>query len=206
MKNTLLLRIGIALGALSATHSATAQMVGGNFVIDPYAGFPNIGKVDLKERIDIDAVDLSMSGVIPLGLRAEYVFLGKFGLGLDFVYDSFRGEVLRNQTDVMQVVSTFVDEYDVSRIRAMLRFNWHIVRISRLDLYIGLGAGVNLPQLKSVSNDPNFSEIDLKKLVDRSASVRFAAGARVYVTKRIGISVEAGWTGPPITTGLSFKF
>lgn len=199
--------LGVGLvGLLSVTQPTMAQLSKGDVIIDPYVGFPNLGKSILRSVFSNEE-GVRVSGFPPSGLRAEYMLSEKFGMGLDFIYNSV--EVGWSSDGEADTLGSAITKYDntinTQRIRLMLRFNWHFVRSESVDAYFGLGIGYSNRTIKSKSDDPIFdSEQRIQSPIPVAA--RLAIGARFYFTDNIGLNLEAGLGGPIFSTGLSFRF
>lgn len=182
----------------------------GNFIIDPYYGFPNLGKSitnQLSEGVD----DVKITGYGPAGIRLGYMMADQFEVGIDAIFNGFSvsGRVqdsTYNSTTNTYDYSTVDSKATMQRIRIQARFNYHFdVSSPNLDAYIGFGAGTNNRVYKYFENG--------QEVEDGSASItlipvsfRVAGGMRYYFTDNIGFNVELGLGGPVVSGGLSVKF
>ena len=134
MKKIILLSFGISLFVFSGIHNIKAQAVEkGTIIIDPYYGFPNLGKSFAE---GLSSSDVTVKGVGPAGMRVEYLLADRFGVGVDFIYNSFTG----TYTDTSNG-TTYDYEAKMARTRVHVRFNYHLKASSEnLDLYFGMGA------------------------------------------------------------------
>ena len=165
----------------------------GNVIIDPYYGFPNWGKA-FSDLIVDPGGDVKTTGLGPLGGRVEDMLGDKFGLGVDFIYNTYS-----------YTYSTFgiVEDYQMSRTRVHLRFNIHFGDNENLDTYFGVGAGLNSRKLTWTYGTTDLSIGEAALL---PVSMRFALGMRYYFHENIGFNVEIGLGGPTISLGPSIKF
>jgi hypothetical protein len=199
MKKITLLICGISLFSFAGVNSVHAQAVEqGTVIIDPYYGFPNLGKSFAE---DISSSDVTVTGVGPAGMRVEYLIADRFGIGVDFIYNSFTGTYSDTSNG-----SVYDYEATMARTRVHLRFNYHLKASSEdLDLYIGMGAGTNGRTWSYTTNDPAGSDENTSGTL-LPFSARLAFGMRYYFTDNIGINSEIAIGGPLMSAGLSIKF
>jgi opacity protein-like surface antigen len=201
-----LLFVGVFAASIVANTKVNAQAVEqGNIIIDPYYGGPNFGKA-FAEGIGGTSTDLKVKGLGPLGLRAEYMVADKFGVGFDFIYNSFS---LNTTADSLNNDGTVFQTYDVkanlSRVRLQARFNYHFIENDNVDAYFGVGAGTNFRKYTLTTDYPNYEdESETGTLLP--FSLRLAVGTRYYFTENIGINAEIGIGGPVLSGGISIKF
>jgi len=203
MKKITLLFCGVALFAFTGIHQVKAQAVQqGTIIIDPYYGFPNFGK-SLLTAVDQDADGFKVTGIGPAGLRVEYLLADRFGIGVDFIYNTFGWSF----TDIDSTgANNYNYETKMTRTRIHMRFNYHLMASSEdLDLYVGLGAGTNNRKWTFETNDPAGSdESAIGTLIP--FSMRVAFGVRYYFTENIGLNSEIAIGGPLMSLGVSIKF
>lgn len=200
----------LALGFVMSINAVDAQAVAkGNVIIDPYYGAPNFGK-KIATGLTTDNQNLKsagVSGVGPMGLRAEYMLADKFGLGVDVIYNSASIELtydsLNNDGSLYR---RYTGTGTMSRLRVQARFNYHFVSTDDLDAYVGVGAGSNTRYWSSKSDDPAYTFNNTRKGVLLPVSMRVAVGMRYYFIPNLGINAEIGLGGPVISAGLSLKF
>lgn len=182
----------------------------GSIIVDPYYGFPNLGKSTLSQ-ISEHITGLSTKGIGPVGLRAEYFVSDK--IGVDFIYNSNRLKYEKSDTSTVynsqtqgydQVVTYKSIERLMQRFRFQARINYHFIDCSNenLDPYVGFAVGTNR-KIKDYS-------IDGVRQSNESAftipfSLRVCTGLRYYFTPLIGANVELGLGGPLISAGVSIK-
>ena len=176
----------------------------GTFIFDPYYGFPNFGKVFVND-IDNASSDVSTIGIGPMGIRAEYMLADKFGVGIDFIYNSINGTY---QIDSLNFDGSIFQSYDtklaMQRYRVQVRMNYHFVTNDRLDAYVGFGVGTNTRRFVYSTDKPNAEEYSSSgSLIPVSA--RIALGMRYYFHNNIGINSELGIGGPMLSVGVSVR-
>ncbi len=192
-------------GLISVLNSkVNAQAVEqGNIIIDPYYGGPNFGK---SLSSGIDGADFKVKGVGPMGLRAEYMVADKFGIGVDFIYNTLSAT---GNADSLNMDGSLYKTYEVkakmSRIRIQARFNYHFVENDNVDAYFGVGAGTNLRNYSVTTDYPNYDDESANATL-LPVSLRLAVGTRYYFTENIGINAEIGLGGPVVSAGISLKF
>ncbi len=199
-------KIAVLIGMFALTFGfrANAQAVSeGNFIIDPYYGFPNLA----ASFIDVsDIEDVNKVGIGPAGLRAEFMLADKFGLGIDLIYNSLN---VNGQIDSLNPDGSVYESYDskifMRRFRPQVRMNYHFVATNELDVYTGVGVGLNFRQLGVTTDYPNYDDASVSGALI-PVSMRLALGMRYYFTENIGANLELGIGGPILSTGLSLKF
>jgi len=182
-----------ALAVSFGFNNASAQAVSqGNIIIDAYYGYPNWGRSILGSGTS----DVNITGIGPLGGRFEYMVADKFGIGIDFIY---------NSTNATWTEGGYDYKIFAQRYRPQLRMNYHFVSTDALDAYFGFGAGGNIRNIGYESTEPGYSgENATGALIP--ISLRIALGMRYYFTDNIGINTEIGLGGPTLSAGLSIKF
>lgn len=213
MKNRIFLLVLTLLFVFPFSSNGQALQEG-NFVIDPYFGFPNFGK-NLARTIAEETDDSKISGLGPWGLRMEYMIGDEFGITVDGIHNSF-GVKAYDTPDYIsdqngnQVENNQEYEYKVTmnRWRIQLGFNYHFdLSNEKLDAYAGAAGGTNMRFWSATTTEPNYNYED-----DVSgqgtlfpASFRIRLGARYYFTDNIGANLELGLGGPLLSGGLSIK-
>ncbi|MCC5924262.1 MAG: hypothetical protein JJT77_10780 [Crocinitomicaceae bacterium] len=202
-----------ALMVLFAAQLSFGQAVQkGNFIIDPYYGWPNLGKQFLSETI---ADGVTPRGIGPWGLRLEYLVGDRFGITLDGIHNSAGAEYretpdfITNDNGVsVPNNQEFTYRAMMNRLRIQLGFNYHFdFNDDNLDAYFGVAAGTNNRFWSVSTNEPNSNfadEATSGTLLPFSARIRF--GGRYYFNDVIGANLELGLGGPLISAGLSFRF
>lgn len=193
---------------LFMTNLSFCQVQQGNFIIDPYYGFPNIGE-NLAKGVtkagDFDAVK-SIKGIGPTGLRFEYMVAENFGVGFDFIYNSVEIDgSIDSLNDQKEVVKTYNANIKNERYRFHFRANYHFVQEEKFDAYVGFGAGTNKKTFEYTTDYKGYEGIYNGIQLSR-VSGRIALGGRYYFTNNLGLNVEIGIGGPILSAGLSLKF
>jgi len=191
--------------ALCIGNNVTAQAVSeGNIIIDPYYGYPNWGATLASSASNLD--EINVTGIGPAGLRAEYMVADNFGIGIDFIYNSFN---LKGTADSLNTDGSVYKSYDVKtfaqRYRLHLRMNYHFVSTDAVDAYVGFGIGTNTRRFGVTTDYPNYEDASVTGAII-PVSARLALGMRYYFTDNIGLNVELGIGGPVISGGVSIKF
>lgn len=113
-------------------------------------------------------------------LTYDFAFNDKFSIGLAYSYQRF---IL----DVPQYVYM-----DSKRNNVAVRFLWHYVQKERLDMYVAARLGVTFwDENFDYTHDP-FDMAEKRKL----PAPQIALGTRYYITKNIGLSIEAAFGAP----------
>lgn len=191
--------------ALCIGNNVSAQAVSqGNIIIDPYYGFPNWGAKLASSASNLDGINVT--GIGPAGLRAEYMVADNFGIGIDFIYNSFN---IKGSVDSLNPNGTVYKTYDVKtfaqRYRVHLRMNYHFVSTDVVDAYVGFGVGANIRRFGLTTDYPDYDGGAVSgSLIPVSA--RLALGMRYYFTDNLGLNLELGIGGPMLSGGLSLKF
>jgi hypothetical protein len=220
MMKKLLLIAGFSIGLVAMN----AQIMRGDFMIDPYIGVPNWANSLLYSQYDGTNMDVTnyqtIGSALSYGGRLEYMIADKVGVGadinyevsgysydyVDYQYDA-SGAVIYDANGIEQY-RTYTDEYTAKKLRAMFRLNFHFFQSDRVDVYSGFAAGyksVNREFTTTPSNAYSSNESFNKALVPVTA--RLAIGSKIYFTQNIGAHVELGvFGGGLIQFGVSAKF
>jgi hypothetical protein len=195
----------VSIITLGLSFNGNAQAVSeGNVIIDPYYGYPNFGKTFLNSLEGVE--NTTVTGIGPMGLRMEYMMAPKFGLGIDFIYNSVN---VSGTIDSLNSDGTVYKSYDAKifsqRYRPQIRMNYHFVATDNLDAYFGVGVGANIRRIGTKTDYPNYDDNAVSgSLIP--VSMRVALGTRYYFTENIGLNLELGLGGPFISGGVSVKF
>ncbi len=215
----LLLIAGFSIGLVTVN----AQLMRGNFIIDPYIGVPNWANSLLYSQYDGTNMDVTnyqtIGSALSYGGRLEYMIADKVGIGADINYEvsGYSYDYTDYQYDASGAViyingdpqyRTYTDEYTAKKLRAMFRLNFHFFQSDKVDVYSGFAAGyksVNREFTTTPSNAYSTNESFNQALVPVTA--RLAIGSKIYFTQNIGAHVELGvFGGGLIQFGLSAKF
>ena len=215
----LLLIAGFSIGLVSMN----AQIMQGNFIIDPYIGIPNWANSLLYGQYDGSSSTVSnyktIGSALSYGGRIEYMIADKVGVGADVNYEvsGFSFDYTDYQYDASGAViyvngdpqfRSYTDKYTAKKLRAMFRLNYHFFQSDKVDVYTGFAAGYKSAKREYTtepSNPMSTNESADKALVP--ISTRLAIGTKIYFTQNIGAHVELGvFGGGLIQFGLSAKF
>ena len=135
MKRTITAFAISLIATMGYNRTAVAQVEQGNFMIDAYYGYPNLGKSFVDLFVSDNGISgTTLSAVGPCGVRAEYMLADNFGLGVDFIYNS---AALSGTVDSLNADNTVFRTYDAKiyfrRYRVQLRANYHFVQTDQLD-------------------------------------------------------------------------
>jgi hypothetical protein len=219
MMKKLLLIAGFSIGLVSVN----AQIMRGNFIIDPYIGVPNWANSLLYGQYDGSNTQVSnyktIGSALSYGGRLEYMIADKVGVGADINYEvsGFSFDYTDYQYDASGDViyvngdpqyRLYTDEYTAKKLRAMFRLNYHFFQSDKVDVYTGFAAGyksVNREFTTTPSNPMSTNDSFNQALIPISG--RLAIGTKIYFTQNIGAHVELGvFGGGLIQFGLSAKF
>ena len=215
----LLLIAGFSIGLVSVN----AQLMRGNFIIDPYIGVPNWANSLLYGQYDGSNTQVSnyktIGSALSYGGRLEYMIADKVGVGADINYEvsGFSFDYIDYQYDASGDViyvngdpqyTSYTDKYTAKKLRAMFRLNYHFFQSDKVDVYTGFAAGyksVNREFTTTPSNPMSTNDSFNQALIPISG--RLAIGTKIYFTQNIGAHVELGvFGGGLIQFGLSAKF
>ena len=220
MMKKLLLIAGFSIGLVSMN----AQIMQGNFIIDPYIGVPNWANSLLYSQYDGSNTNVTnyktIGSALSYGGRFEYMIADKVGVGADVNYEvsGFSFDYTDYQYDASGAVindmngnaltADYTDKYTAKKLRAMFRLNYHFFQSDKVDVYTGFAAGYKSAKREYTtepSNPMSTNESADKALVP--ISTRLAIGTKIYFTQNIGAHVELGvFGGGLIQFGLSAKF
>lgn len=215
----LLLIAGFSIGLVAMN----AQIMRGNFIIDPYIGVPNWANSLLYGQYDGSNTQVSnyktIGSALSYGGRLEYMIADKVGVGADINYEvsGFSFDYIDYQYDASGDViyvngdpqyTSYTDKYTAKKLRAMFRLNYHFFQSDKVDVYTGFAAGyksVNREFTTTPSNPMSTNDSFNQALIPISG--RLAIGTKIYFTQNIGAHVELGvFGGGLIQFGLSAKF
>lgn len=198
-----------------------AQMMRGNFSIDPYIGVPNWANSLLYNQAEDSSWNdyNSKGGPLSYGGRIEYMVSDQIGIGVDvnyevsgyeftkedYAYDA-NGQVIYDINN-NPVYDNYTQVYTAKKLRGMFRLNYHFLQEDKIDMYVGFAGGYKNVNRSwdSTPNDPNFA--DLNSDISIPVTMRMAVGAKMYFTENIGAHVELGaFGGGLLQFGVSVKF
>ena len=200
MKN-LFITCTIVFGAL---FSVTSQVEESSIIIDTYYGFPNLYTSVLRSGYETtDTDDFKISGYGPVGVRGEYMFSDKIGVGVDFMINS--SKVSYSYDDFSSGGNTvYTDEVSTTKIGLMATFNYHFVSTDRIDFFAVVGAGFKNRSWGYKSTNPDLGEdLALSSTVVPIAG-RIGVGTRIFFTQNLAANVGLGFgQGGVLNAGLS---
>lgn len=207
--------IGTVFLTVSSLNAQT-PVEKGNFIIDPYIGFPQSNST--RTEPDGSSNYKLNGGLFSYGGRFEYMLDDKFGIGIDGNYVKSGANYDITNTDTLYsvnsgmydsiVTTTYNWDYTAKKTRIMVRLNYHFVQNDRVDAYVGFGAGYKAVSRVWTIEDPDGTSDDAEQ--DKAlipVAVRVSIGTRVYFTDNIGAMIELGAGGGAIIQfGVSAKF
>lgn len=220
MMKKLLLIAGFSIGLVAMN----AQIMRGNFIIDPYIGVPNWANSLLYGQYDGDKNQISnyktIGSALSYGGRFEYMIADKVGIGADinyevsgfsFDYDDFQydasGAIIYDMNQ-NALTANYTDKYTAKKLRAMFRLNYHFFQSEKVDVYSGFGAGYKSVkrEFTTIPSNTNSTNDDANNALI-PVTLRLAIGTKIYFTQNIGAHVELGvFGGGLIQFGVSAKF
>ena len=220
MMKKLLLIAGFSIGLVAVN----AQIMRGDFMIDPYIGVPNWANSLLYGQYDGSNTQVSnyktIGSALSYGGRLEYMIADKVGVGADINYEvsGFTYNYIDYQFDVdgnyqydvegNALQASYTDKYTAKKLRAMFRLNYHFFQSDKVDAYTGFAAGYKSAnrQFTTTPSNVNSTNDEVSQALI-PISTRLAIGAKMYFTQNIGAHVELGvFGGGLIQFGLSAKF
>jgi hypothetical protein len=179
----------------------------GTKLVDVYYGWPNLWSSIAKAAItNSNSLNVGVGSTGPFGARFEYMASDKVGFGVDLNYALTTVKFNEETTDGNGNSVTYNYKWSIPRLRALFRFNLHFGGSEKFDAYWTLGAGYSSLNWSYTTNDPNYTDNNVKFNYIPIA-LRTGIGARYYFSESIGANVELGLGGGPLMTfGLSTKF
>jgi len=181
-----------------------------NQVIEPYLGYPNLGRFSLEFFSDsINKENKEFSGLAPSGLRYSYMLNDVISVGVDVIYNSITENSSTDKTVFMNnewLTQTNFMTTKLKRLRLHARIDFHFpVSSAMSDSYLGLGFGTNSKWKKTIMNGYVIEDLSGSKAVLFPFSLRVCYGYRYYFNYNWGIQGEVGLGGPLLSVGLSYK-
>ena len=217
-------KIYVLVFALLGWVNVNAQMMQGNFSIDPYIGVPNWANSILWNQYDGNDPTVQnyevVGSMLSYGGRFEYMMSDNVGIGADVNYEvsGYRYDFTDYAYDAAgniqydannnALLTTYTNQYTAKKFRAMFRLNYHFVQSEKVDMYSAFAGGYKNTNRAVETNptNPNFQDANANgSLIP--VSMRLAVGAKIFFTENIGAHVELGaFGGGLLQAGLSVKF
>ncbi|MEJ6799038.1 MAG: OmpW family outer membrane protein [Crocinitomicaceae bacterium] len=199
MKKTIIGAIA-AFGIMFSNTASAQALEEGNLVFDVYYGFPNLYTTVFKAAYTQGTEEgLSISGIGPVGFRAEYLLADKIGLGLDIGFNNTK--VSYTETGLIE---DYTYDFSTKKIGVLLTFNYHFIDNDQVDFYGVFGVGYGNRTFSFESSDPSYTQAEISSLIPIAA--RIGVGVRYFLTDNLGINVAAGFgQGGILNAGLSVK-
>lgn len=174
----------------------------GDVVVDSYVGYSLIGS--LFNTYELDGSNSSKtSGILPVGLRGEYMLTQRFGIGLDFFYTSNKLEETFANFDG----SFYTNTTQRTKFASYITMNWHLAqRSDKFDFVLTSGIGYkNTNWSQKTTNEFN-STLDTEFSNVLPVSFRIGTTARYFFTDNIGANLTFSIGGPLVSAGISARF
>jgi hypothetical protein len=144
------------------------------------------------------------SGFAPLYLKVEYGLTRSVGIAATLCYDAFNynfsqqyvgnnGPFIRIKTDAFRSFSTGL---------AAFYHLGNVIRVNRLDPFVGVGLAVNNIRYNAY---PQGDSLSIRK--DHTTGVYLKVGARYYISRKVSVYGDAGYDDHTILNlGVSCRF
>ncbi len=188
----------IALVVVATVTQAQTYSLG-TTVVDVFAGGPNVSKafVGGSSSLNTDGSE-TLTGMLPIGVRGEYLVTDKFGIGIEVTYASGKRVYTYEESGSQYSITG-----EHNKMRVLPTFNFHFLDNENVDLYLALGVGLKNVNYKWSSTNAN--DIDDLDFPTGKISSKFAIGTRIFFTENIGANFAFGIGGPLVNGGLSFR-
>jgi hypothetical protein len=210
------MRLVFLLLLLVSFESKSQILYGGNHIIEPYLGIPNMARLtDGASFFNINGASsgkvTKFRGLAPSGLRYSYMISEDVSFGFDLIYNY--SNVTSTTTDTLYNGITGQWEYqsataqDITRrLRFQARVNFHIQTSQpESDSYFGLGIGTNNRWITKYNNGIFQDKLKGSETSLLPFSMRICYGYRHYFGYNWGIMGEVGIGGPLLSFGVSYK-
>jgi opacity protein-like surface antigen len=190
----------LLLSLLSLSMNSNAQTFSqGDMIFDVIAGGPNFSKAFVGGDFTLDSDESeTVTGLLPVGLRGEFMLTDKFGIGLEITYASGK-----RVYDYSLGTDMYMDTWEHNKLRILPTFNFHFLDSDMIDLYGALGVGMKNVNYSWESTD--IDGFDGLELPTGKISSKLAIGMRVFFTDNIGANLAFGLGGPLVNGGLSLR-
>jgi len=185
----------------------------GSVTVTPYMGFPNLLTAAIRNTYELTnqkKEQLTIHGVGPIGLRAEYFIIDHLSIGGEVSYASTSIEWKEKGTlklpDSTTIPYMYSFKLKAPRIRTLVKLNYHFATTEHTDWYTGVGIGYNSTRINLTTDAPYIRDYDILSLYFLPLSARINFGFNYYFTKYFGINAEVGLGGPLGSIGISGRF
>lgn len=211
MKKSLLFSLILFVFCAENAFSQGLDSLKKRWHVDVFYGGPNLVSrvVEASHNTTGDAPKTSVSGIGPIGIRADYMLGRIISLGL---------EIHRASSVYKRIITAesggtkyyFRDQLSIDRTRIYPRIAAHFGR-DRLDVYAQVGLGIALWTARyKVTENQNefFNSIGGITLRGGTTVVAFRSGfgMRYMITQNLGFNADLGLGGPFYTLGVSGRF
>lgn len=185
----------------------------GSVTLTPFFGFPNLLTAAIQNTYELTnqkKEQLTIEGVGPFGIRAQYFITDHIAVGGEISYASTtiqwkeKGTIKLNDSTSVPYYYTF--KLKAPRIRTLVKVNYHFATSEHRDWYVGLGMGYNNTRIKLETDAPYIRDYDILSLYFLPVSARLNFGFNYYFTKHIALNAEVGLGGPLASIGLTAAF
>lgn len=194
----LFLSLALITGSLSSSNANAQAIEEGTILIDTYYGFPNLYATVIRAAYETYS-DISVNGLGPVGVRGEYLFTDKIGLGLDLCYSSMS---LTYNDNTVSPIATY--KASTNKIGGMITFNYHFADHDNFDAFFITGIGVNNRSFSY--SDPTMGTVSSTGMNAIPVAARVGVGMRYFFTPNLGLNLGLGLgQGSLLNGGISFK-
>jgi opacity protein-like surface antigen len=194
----------LATGISQAQRSQEKAMVKGENSINIYYGV-SLSKSLYTAVASSGAEDLKVSGIGPVGIMYEHMLSDVVGLGAEFGYSSLKvGWTIEDYNFSTGKTDLYTYEYKFSTIRAMVRANFHFLKVPNFDMYGLVSMGYRQTTFNFTTTDPYFTGSSFKSPIP--FGLKPGLGMRYFFTDNIGLNIEIAAGTPVMGGGLSLRF
>lgn len=186
--------LGMATFGLMVTSSMGQVVEKGKVMFDLYYGYAPLNTAGVQA---LTSGTGSVSSLGPIGGRFQYMVGEKVGLGLDMHYQA--SSATWEDLDTLGMSTGYMNNYEVDKIRAMVRLSWEFLRKERFSMFWANSIGYRKVNRSWTYGDPERSSYTFKSFVP--VATRTAIGARYFFTDNIGVNLEVGLSGGALIQG-----
>lgn len=181
-------------------------------LLEVYAGGLNQDEAYRKwiQKHNDQAFFLTTGGTNPIGIRADFMRFKRLTFGFDFMYNQVWANYFINYYDsaYQEYVVREVDE-NVIKMQLYVRTHYLFpISTDKVQLYATGAIGYNYAVwYASIGQDEQEDKIIDKGnyLLMSPLAFKLNIGTRFFLTKRWGLHMEAGYGGPWMSAGISFR-